>query len=157
MTEQLKTGVSRRNRESWQVWYWYWLGWYNLWCLKLGSLNYPFLIAVQGRYYIMHLFSRKYVPTATLVLLFVLVNFFKILFLIFCFWYFQIYIDSGIKLDNNKYNQKLPHIYFVTKWMANKYFFCHKIYIFDFHLLEAILKNGFQQVKAKYIDFTTKK
>ena len=32
------------------------------------------------------------------------------------------YIDSGIKLDNNKYNQKLPHIYAMTKWMANNYF-----------------------------------
>ena len=32
------------------------------------------------------------------------------------------YIDSSIKLDNNGYNQKLPHIYVMTKWMANKYF-----------------------------------
>ena len=32
------------------------------------------------------------------------------------------YIDLGIKLDNNKYNQKLPHIYLMTKWMANNYF-----------------------------------
>ena len=31
-------------------------------------------------------------------------------------------IDSGIKLDNNKYNQKLPHIYVMTKWMASNYF-----------------------------------
>ena len=31
-------------------------------------------------------------------------------------------INSGIKLDNNKYNQKLPHIYVMTKWMANNYF-----------------------------------
>ena len=33
------------------------------------------------------------------------------------------YIDSGIKLDNNKYSQKLPHVYVMTKWMANNYFF----------------------------------
>ena len=32
------------------------------------------------------------------------------------------YINSGIKFDNNKYNQKLPHIYAMTKWMANNYF-----------------------------------
>ena len=25
------------------------------------------------------------------------------------------YIDSSIKLDNNKNNQKLPHIYVITK------------------------------------------
>ena len=48
------------------------------------------------------------------------------------------YIDSGIKLDNSKYNQKLPHIYVMTKWMANNYFFVIKS-IFGFHLLEAIL------------------
>ena len=29
------------------------------------------------------------------------------------------YIDSGIKLVNNKYNQKLPYFYVMTKWMAN--------------------------------------
>ena len=29
------------------------------------------------------------------------------------------YIDSGIKRDNNKYNQKLLHVYVMTKWMAN--------------------------------------
>ena len=32
------------------------------------------------------------------------------------------YIDSGIKLDNQKYNQKLPHFYVMTKCMANNYF-----------------------------------
>ena len=26
------------------------------------------------------------------------------------------------KNDNNKYNQNLPHIYVMTKWMANNYF-----------------------------------
>ena len=26
------------------------------------------------------------------------------------------------KQNNNKYNQKLPHIYVMTKWMANSYF-----------------------------------
>ena len=26
------------------------------------------------------------------------------------------------ELGNNKYNQKLPHIYVMTKWMANNYF-----------------------------------
>ena len=36
------------------------------------------------------------------------------------------YIDSGIKLENNKYNQKLPHIYVMTEWMANNYFFVTK-------------------------------
>ena len=36
------------------------------------------------------------------------------------------YIDSGLKLDNNKYNQKLPHFYVMTKWMANNYFFVIK-------------------------------
>ena len=29
------------------------------------------------------------------------------------------YINSGIKLDNNSFNQKLQHIYVMTKWMAN--------------------------------------
>ena len=45
------------------------------------------------------------------------------------FYYFDVilnalfkYIDSGIKLNNNKYNQKLQHIYVMTKWMANNYF-----------------------------------
>ena len=28
----------------------------------------------------------------------------------------------------------------MIKWMANNYFFCHKIFIFGIHLLEAILK-----------------
>ena len=28
--------------------------------------------------------------------------------------------------DNSKYNQKLPHIYVMTKWMANDYFFVIK-------------------------------
>ena len=28
--------------------------------------------------------------------------------------------------DNSKYNQKLPHIYIVTKWMANNHFFVVK-------------------------------
>ena len=32
-------------------------------------------------------------------------------------------IDSGIKLDNNMYNQKLPHFQVMTKWMASYYFF----------------------------------
>ena len=32
------------------------------------------------------------------------------------------YINLDIKLDNNKYNQKLPHIYIMTKWIANNYF-----------------------------------
>ena len=36
------------------------------------------------------------------------------------------YIDSSIKLENNKYNQKLPHIYVMTKWIANNYFFVIK-------------------------------
>ena len=36
------------------------------------------------------------------------------------------YMDSGIKLDNNKYNQKLPHIYAMAKCMANNYFFVIK-------------------------------
>ena len=36
------------------------------------------------------------------------------------------YIDSGIKLENNKYNQKLPHTYVMTEWMANNYFFVIK-------------------------------
>ena len=31
-------------------------------------------------------------------------------------------MDLGIKLDNNKYNQKVPHIYVMTKWMTNNYF-----------------------------------
>ena len=35
---------------------------------------------------------------------------------------FDKYIHSGLKLDNNKYNQKLPHIYVLTKWMENNYF-----------------------------------
>ena len=42
------------------------------------------------------------------------------------FWlvdiYISKYIDSGIKLNHNKYNQKLPHINVMTKWMANNYF-----------------------------------
>ena len=40
--------------------YWYWLGWYNLWSMKLRSLNYPLSIsriAVPGRYY-MTTFSK---------------------------------------------------------------------------------------------------
>ena len=32
------------------------------------------------------------------------------------------YINSGIKLDSNKYNQKLSLIYVLTKWMTNNYF-----------------------------------
>ena len=32
------------------------------------------------------------------------------------------YINLDIKLDSNKYNQKLPHIYIMTKWIANNYF-----------------------------------
>ena len=28
--------------------------------------------------------------------------------------------------SNNRYNQKLPRIYVMTKWMANKYFFVIK-------------------------------
>ena len=36
------------------------------------------------------------------------------------------YIDLGIKLDSNKYQQKFPHIYVVTKWMTNNYFFAIK-------------------------------
>ena len=40
-----------------------------------------------------------------------------------CVVYFLFkYIDSGIKLDNKKYNQKLPHIYVMTNWMASNYF-----------------------------------
>ena len=31
-------------------------------------------------------------------------------------------IDLGIKLDSNKYEQKLPHIYGMTEWMANNHF-----------------------------------
>ena len=27
---------------------------------------------------------------------------------------------------NNKYNQKLPYFYFMTKWMVNNYFFVIK-------------------------------
>ena len=49
------------------------------------------------------------------------------------------YINSSIKLDNNKYNQKLPHIYVMSKWMANNYFLSQN-YIFGYHLLEAIFK-----------------
>ena len=59
------------------------------------------------------------------------------------------YINSGIKLDNSKYNQKFPHIYVMTYICYDIYMlwqsgwqittFCHKIYIFGFHLLEAIL------------------
>ena len=36
------------------------------------------------------------------------------------------YIDSDIKVDNSKYNLKLPHIYVMTKWMANNYIFVIK-------------------------------
>ena len=42
--------------------YWYWLGWYKLWRVKSGSLNYPIInsrVAVHGRYYITRLFSRQ--------------------------------------------------------------------------------------------------
>ena len=28
--------------------------------------------------------------------------------------------------DNSKYNQILPHVYVITKWMANNYFFVIK-------------------------------
>ena len=28
---------------------------------------------------------------------------------------------------NNKYNQKLPHFYVMTKWIADYYFFCHPL------------------------------
>ena len=38
-------------------------------------------------------------------------------------------IDLGIKRDNNKYNQKLPHIYVMTKWIANNYFLSKNLYI----------------------------
>ena len=41
---------------------------------------------------------------------------------IYIFIYISEYINSGINLDNNKYNQTLPHIYVMTKWMANNYF-----------------------------------
>ena len=40
---------------------------------------------------------------------------------IFVFNLFK-YINSGTKLDNNKYNQSLPHIYVMRKWTANNYF-----------------------------------
>ena len=30
-------------QKMWCCEYWYWFGWYNLWCVKWGSLNYPFL------------------------------------------------------------------------------------------------------------------
>ena len=30
------------------------------------------------------------------------------------------------KFDNNRYSQKLPHIYVMTKWMANNHFFVTK-------------------------------
>ena len=40
-----------------------------------------------------------------------------------CVVYFLFkYIDSGIMLDNKKYNPKLPHIYVMTKWMGSNYF-----------------------------------
>ena len=43
-----------------------------------------------------------------------------------------LYIDLGIKLDNNKYNQKLPYIYVMTKCMAKtlsqKVVVCHPLF-----------------------------
>ena len=62
----------------------------------------------------------------------------------------------GIMLDNNNHNQKLPHTYDMTKLIAKKLLFCHKNYIFGFHLLEVIL-SGSEQVKAEFIEFMTKK
>ena len=32
--------------------------------------------------------------------------------------FFLEYIDSDIKFDKNKYNQKLPHFYVMTKWYS---------------------------------------
>ena len=41
-------------------------------------------------------------------------------------------IEKFLVLYNNKYNQKPPHIYVMTKWMTNDYFFVIKLYI-GFH------------------------
>ena len=38
-------------------------------------------------------------------------------------------IEKFLVLYNNKYNQKPPHIYVMTKWMTNNYFFVIKLYI----------------------------
>ena len=42
---------------------------------------------------------------------------------IYILYLFIIYIFSFyIHTYNNHYNQKLPHIYVIKKWMANNYF-----------------------------------
>ena len=71
--------------------YWYSLGWYNLWCVKLRSLNYPF----HGRNYIIQLFFLKR-DTTIITFSFALFYFiFCPLFLIFTFCDFQIPIKYG--------------------------------------------------------------
>ena len=70
------------------------------------------------------------------------------------------YIALGIKLDNNKYNQNLPHIYVMTKWMANNYFLSWN-YIFGFHLLEVTFKvkstcKTIIKLIVLHVDFTLK-
>ena len=39
--------------------------------------------------------------------------------------------------NNNKYNQKLQHIYVMTKWMVNNYFFVIKsrFVFYDFYFM----------------------
>ena len=54
-------------------------------------------------------------------------------------WLVLLEVTNIIHNDSNKYNQKLPHNYVMTKWMANNYFLSWN-YIFRFHLLEVIFK-----------------
>ena len=64
--------------------YCYWLGRYNLWHVKSGSLNYPFIVGIIKPVFFIFFFER-YAPTATSVLLFIIFIF--VLFLILCFWH----------------------------------------------------------------------
>ena len=52
-------------------------------------------------------------------------------------------------LDDNKYNQKLPHIYVMTKWMANNYFFVIKSV-----MTKWMANNYFFVIKSIYLAIT---
>ena len=63
------------------------IGWHNLWRVKSGSLDYPFLgsgIAVHDRYYIARLFFLWEIYTYGI---FSIYYFYLCLFFILCFWH----------------------------------------------------------------------
>ena len=121
--------------------YWYSLGWYNLWCVKLRSLNYPF----HGRNYIIQLFflkRDKTIITFSFALFYFILSFVFDIYILWLsssnkIWLCKLFslLQRHELLLHEHFNSILTFLYFykITNFdshYCNYYHYCHYCYYF---------------------------